>query len=128
MSRPLAFRIPLVGRIVAGLPDLAWEETEGFIQLDDLLPGSDRDVFALKVMGASLKDKGIQEGDIAVVKKQKTADAGDIIAALIENEATVKILKKNGREIYLAPANDAYPEIHRPFVILGKVVAVLKRF
>lgn len=128
LSRPTVFRIPILGRIVAGMPDIAEEEPAGYLELADLLPRPDRDTFALTISGESMKEKGIDDGDIAVIKKQKLASPGDIVAALIGNEATIKILKKNNAEFFLAPANKNFPEIHKPFVILGKVIAVLKRF
>lgn len=128
LVQPLAFRLPILGRIMAGMPDLAFEEVEEYLSLDEFLPRDERPVFALKIKGDSMTEKGIHEGDIAVVKKQRLAGEGDVIAALLENEATIKILKKKGPDFYLAPANKSYPEIHKPFDILGKVIAVIKRF
>ncbi len=128
LTRPLVLRIPILGRIMAGMPDLAFEETQGFLQLDELLPTAEREVFGLRIAGDSMSEKGIHEGDVAIVTKQRSALAGDIVAALIDNEATIKILKKDGSGFYLAAANPRYKPIRRPFTILGKVAAVLKRF
>jgi repressor LexA len=128
LKRPLIFRIPIMGRIVAGMPNIAEEEVAGYLELDQFLPRPDKDIFALAIHGESMKDKGIDNGDVAIIRKQKLASPGDIIAALLENEATIKILKKNNKESYLAAANKNFPEIHKPFVILGKVIAVIKRF
>ncbi|MFA5038781.1 MAG: transcriptional repressor LexA [Candidatus Omnitrophota bacterium] len=128
LKNAVAMRIPVVGRITAGMPDLALEETQGYLFLDDLMPGPEKTVFALKVKGDSMKDKGILEGDMAVIRKQRTAEPGDIVAALIENEATIKTLEKNKTGFFLKPANPAYHDIHAPFSILGKVIAVVKRF
>jgi len=128
LTRPLLFRIPVLGRIMAGMPELAFEETEDFLQLDEFLPTADREVFGLRVVGDSMVGRGIHGGDVAIVRKQKTALAGEIVAALIDNEATIKTLKKGGSGFYLEAANPRYKPIRRPFTILGKVTAVLKRF
>ena len=128
LSRPVVFRIPILGSIAAGMPDLALQEADAYLHLDEFLSNEDREIFALKIKGESMKDKGILEGDIAVVKKQRLAGDGDIVAALLENEATIKVLKKGKQGFFLAPANAAYREIHKPFEILGRVIAVIKRF
>lgn len=128
LSRPLIFRIPILGRIAAGKPDIALEEIDEFVYLDELLPNQNNEMFALKIKGDSLNDRGIFENDLAIIKKQLLAQEGDIIAALIDHEATIKILKKKNDKFFLAAANSAYPDIHKPFTIMGKVVAVLKKF
>ncbi len=128
LVRPLALRIPVLGEIIAGMPDLALEEIIDYVHLDDFLPSQDKEIFALKIKGDSMKDKGITEGDIAVFRRQRLAEDGDIIAALIEQEATIKTLKKIGGKYILVPANNDYPEINKPFKILGKVIAVIKRY
>ena len=121
-----ALNIPILGRIVAGMPDLALEEMDGYVRLDQFLSSEEKEIFALKIRGESMVDHGIREGDVAIIRKQKTAQRGDVIAALIENEATVKILEKNKTGFFLKPANPAYPEIHKPFSVLGKVIAILR--
>lgn len=123
-----ALAIPILGKIAAGAPDIAVENTEGHLHLNEFLANENHPVFALRVKGESMKDRGIFDGDLAIVRKQDEADDGAIVAALIEDEATVKILKKEGRQIYLLPANVAYPEIRKPFRILGRVTAVIKKF
>ncbi|MFH0877592.1 MAG: transcriptional repressor LexA [Candidatus Omnitrophota bacterium] len=128
LSRPLMFRIPILGRITAGLPDLALEEMDGYLHLDEFLPQADRQIFGLKITGESMKNKGIHDGDIALVRRQRTADSGDIVAALIENEATIKILQRQKSKFVLAPAHETYGIIEKPFAILGKVIAVVKKF
>ena len=128
LSRPLTFRIPIYGRISAGLPDWAFQENEGYLNLDEFLTREEKEMFALKIKGESMIEKGIQEGDLAIVKRQRLAEPGNIVAALIDNEATIKILKKEGVGFFLAPANKAYPEIRKPFQILGRVIAVIKKF
>ncbi|HAJ56195.1 MAG TPA: repressor LexA [Candidatus Omnitrophica bacterium] len=128
LVKPLALRIPVLGSIMAGMPDLAFEEIADYLHLDEFLSNQDRQVFALKVKGDSMIEKGINEGDFAVIRRQRLADDGDIIAALIDQEATIKVLKKKGAGFILAPANSNYTEIRKPFSILGKVIAVIKRF
>lgn len=128
LSKPLTFRVPVLGRITAGIPDLAFEDIAEYLYLDDFLSNQDRQIFALKVKGDSLAGKGIFDGDIAIIKRQRMADDGDIVAALLDNETTIKILKKNKSQFFLAPANQDYPEIHKSFSILGKVIATIKKF
>ncbi len=128
LSTPVAMRIPILGHIMAGLPDLALEEIESYVCLDEFLSNEDRQIFALKIKGNSMIDKGIHEGDVAVVRRQRLASDGDIIAALIDQEATIKILKKRGDNFILSPANNSYEDIRKPFTILGKVIAVIKKF
>lgn len=128
LLEPPNLKIPILGRIAAGEPNLALESVEGYIDLEKFLPRQEHPIFALRVKGDSMTGKGISDGDIAIIQKQEKAAVGDIVAGLMEQEATVKILKKEGVLFYLAPANDAYPEIRRPFIILGRVIAVIKKF
>lgn len=121
-------QLPILGSITAGLPDLALEETEEYLRLDDWLSTTDNPTFALKIQGESLIEKGINDGDIAIIKRQKTAQVGDIVAARFDHEATIKILKKDSRGFYLAAANKAFEDIRKPFEILGRTVAVIKKF
>ncbi|MDD2865978.1 MAG: transcriptional repressor LexA [Candidatus Omnitrophota bacterium] len=128
LKTPVAFRIPMIGSIVAGMPDIALEEIDEYVYLDEFLPGPDKQIFALKVRGDSMKDAGINPGDIAIVRRQRIADAGQVVAALVGHEATIKTLEKNKAGFYLKPANASYPDIREPFSILGKVIAVIKKF
>lgn len=128
LVKPVIFRIPILGNIMAGMPQLAFEETECFLHLDEFLPNPDREVFALTIKGDSMMEKGIYEGDVAIIRRQRIATDGDIVAALIGNEATIKIFKKQKAHIYLAPANKDYKEIRSSFEVLGRVVAVIKKF
>ena len=128
LKTPVAFRIPMIGSIVAGMPDIALEEIDEYVYLDEFLPGPDKQIFALKVRGDSMKDAGINPGDIAIVRRQRIADAGQVVAALVGHEATIKTLEKNKAGFYLKPANTSYPDIREPFSILGKVIAVIKKF
>ena len=127
--------IPVVGRVAAGGPNLAFEEIERELLVDPTVFGPTEQpdsLFALRISGDSMKGVGIFEGDIAIVRKQHTASLGEIIVALLEEEATVKrYLPKNGY-IVLQPENDAYDPIVLSgnklddFKILGKVIGLLR--
>ncbi|MFD7713292.1 transcriptional repressor LexA [Streptomyces sp. NPDC059786] len=122
-----AVRVPLVGRIAAGTPVLAQEMIEETFVLPRLLTG-EGDVFALTVAGDSMFDAAILEGDTVIVRRQDSADHGDIVAALIEDEATVKQLHRRDGQVRLLPRNPAYQPIEGDDVaILGKVVSVMRR-
>ena len=118
--------IPLVGRIAAGAPILAVENIEGRIAVDSRLARGQ--MFALRVVGDSMIEDGILDGDYVIVRQQPTAEEGEIIVALVEEEATVKrFYREEGRRIRLQPANEAMAPIILPedeVVIQGKVVAV----
>ncbi|GIF19212.1 repressor LexA [Actinoplanes tereljensis] len=120
-------RVPLVGSIAAGTPITADEQVEEELTLPQSLVGHGT-LFALRVKGDSMIDAAICDGDLVVVRQQPTAENGDIVAAMIEGEATVKVLRTEGHRIDLVPRNPAYDVIpgHNA-VILGKVVSVLRR-
>ncbi|MFQ6008705.1 MAG: transcriptional repressor LexA [Candidatus Zixiibacteriota bacterium] len=124
-------RLPLVGAVPAGLPIDAIENTEGEIAVDlSFLPKGDS--FTLKVVGDSMKDAGILDGDIVIVQKQQAAQRGDIVVAVVAGEATVKRYFPQGKTIRLQPENDAYDPIivtkgSGDFRIAGKVVGLLRR-
>ena len=132
LIRRLGFRIPILGQVMAGPPDLAFEEVEGYLDLDDYSSRYDKDVFALRIKGDSMIDAGIFEGDLAIVRKQSAAQDGDFIVALIESEATVKRFRHKTRnrdhKIWLEPANSNYSPIHKEFSLIGKVVGVLRKY
>ncbi len=121
--------VPLVGTVTAGLPILATENIEQYIPLPaDVARG--RDTFALRVKGMSMMNAGILDGDIVYAHRTQTADDGDIVVALIEDEATVKRLTfdKEGR-VVLMPENDAFdPIIPDEVSILGKVIASFRQY
>jgi len=126
-----AFKIPIVGTIVAGKPDLAYEDIQGYIHPDDLFLGSLSlsDVFALRVKGDSMAHAGIMDGDIAIIKKQPSADNGDIVAALTEgSETTLKRFRRKGTTILLEPANPAYNPIYKNFSIIGKLITIIRKY
>ena len=125
-----AFKIPIIATIPAGNPDLAYEDTQGYLEPRDLFPGSaHQDIFALRVKGESMAEAGIMEGDIAVIKKQSTAHSGEIIAALLENnEVTLKRLKYKNHQPFLQPTNKNYQPIYKDFTIIGKLITILRRY
>ena len=126
-ARPTAAYVPLVGRIAAGGPILAEQEIEAVFPLPRELVG-DGDLFLLKVVGDSMIDAAICDGDWVVVRQQSDADNGDIVAALIGDEATVKTLKRRDGHVWLMPHNPAYaPILGDEATIMGKVVSVLRR-
>jgi repressor LexA len=114
--------MPIVGRVAAGLPELAFENIEGYFS-----PGEWRSCFLLKVMGDSMINAGIYDGDMVVVKPGKEAFHNEIVVANIEGETTVKRLKRSGTTFILKPENDAYSLIKEQFEVIGKVIAVIRR-
>ncbi len=126
-ASPTAVNVPVVGRIAAGGPILAEELVEDVFPLPKQLVG-EGELFLLEVKGESMVDAAICDGDWVVVKQQPTANNGDIVAALLEDEATVKTFQKLPGQVWLLPQNPAYDPIDGNFAkILGKVVAVLRR-
>ncbi len=118
--------IPLVGRIAAGNPILAEQEVEEVLPLPESIVGKG-DLFLLQVKGDSMIDLAICDGDFVVIRSQKDAQKGEIVAAMIDGEATVKTWSKKDGHYWLLPANDNYTPIPADeAVILGKVTAVLR--
>ncbi len=118
--------IPLVGRIAAGNPILAEQEVEEVLPLPESIVGKG-DLFLLQVKGDSMIDLAICDGDFVVIRSQKDAQKGEIVAAMIDGEATVKTWSKKDGHFWLLPANDNYAPIPADeAVILGKVTAVLR--
>jgi repressor LexA len=119
--------VPLVGRIAAGIPILAEEQVEDILPLPRQLVGEGT-LFMLNVAGDSMINAAIADGDWVVVRKQEDAENGEIVAAMVEGEATVKTLKRSDGHVWLMPHNPAYTPILGDHAdILGKVVAVLRR-
>ena len=124
---PAAAYVPVVGRIAAGGPILAEQEVETVFPLPRDLVG-EGELFLLKVVGDSMIDAAICDGDWVVVRQQATADNGDIVAALLDDEATVKTFKRRDGHVWLMPHNPAYaPILGDHATIMGKVVTVLRR-
>ncbi len=127
VHRPDAAYVPVVGRIAAGGPILAEQEVEAVFPLPRDLVG-EGELFMLKVVGDSMIDAAICDGDWVVVRQQSTADNGDIVAALLDDEATVKTIKRRDGHVWLMPHNPAYaPILGDQATIMGKVVTVLRR-
>ena len=122
-----AIYVPLVGRIAAGGPILAEQSVEDIFPLPRQLVG-DGTLFLLKVAGDSMMNAAITDGDWVVVREQKVAENGEIVAAMLDGEATVKTFKQSDGHVWLIPHNPAYtPILGDEATILGRVVAVLRR-
>ncbi len=120
-------RVRLVGRVAAGAPLLAEENVEDYLELPEFLTG-DGECFALRVQGTSMVNAGILDGDVVVVRTQRSAEDGDIVVAMLEEEATVKRLFREDGRVRLQPENDDMEPIYASDpVVLGKVVGVLRR-
>ena len=120
-------RVPIVGTVAAGSPILAQECIEDYLTFDT--GGHDDEYFALRVRGESMLGVGILPDDLVVVHRQSIAQNGQIVVALIGDEATVKTLKRKGSEVWLLPANPDYQPIDgRESTILGRVVAVVRQY
>ena len=124
---PQENQVPIVGNVAAGSPILAQECIEDYLTFDT--GGRDGEYFALRVRGESMLNAGILPGDLVVVHQQREAHNGEIIVALIEDEATVKRLKRKDGQVWLMPENDAYSPIDgRNASSLGKVSAVIRTY
>ncbi len=118
--------IPLVGSIAAGIPITADQQVEETLPLPESLVGKG-DLFMLKVKGESMINAAICDGDYVVIRQQKDANNGDIVAAMIDGEATVKTFSRKNGHIWLLPANDDFAPIDGDQCeVLGKVTAVLR--
>ncbi len=119
--------LPLVGQVAAGQPILAEENIEDYVEVPQLV-GGERGEYVLRVRGESMKDAGILEGDYVVVEPQDVGQDGQIVVALVGEEATVKRFFKEADHIRLQPENDAMEPIRSTDVrVLGRVVGVLRR-
>ena len=120
-------KVPIVGNVAAGSPILAQECIEDYLTFDT--GGRSGEFFALRVRGESMLGAGILPGDLVVVRRQETANNGEIVVAMIEDEATVKRLSRKIGRTWLMPENDAYSPIDGTYAqILGKVAAVIRRY
>lgn len=127
-SVPRGRSVPLVGRVTAGAPILAIENIEDYLTLPQGMLGRD-EVFCLRVSGESMIDAGILDGDIIVVRLQSEAENGEIVVAMIDDEATVKRIFFEPPRIRLQPENRTMEPIYTDHVqVLGKVVALLRQF
>lgn len=120
--------VPLLGTVTAGMPILAVEQVESYLPYSGYV-SKDKPLFALHVRGESMLNAGILDGDIIFAERTPVAKNGDMVVALIEDEATVKTFYKENGHFRLQPQNDAFePIIVDEVVILGKVVAVLRYY
>ena len=120
-------RVPVLGNVAAGSPILAEECVEDYLTFDT--EGLEGEHFALRVRGESMLYAGILPGDLVVVHRQPEARSGEIVVALIGDEATVKTLRLRDGQVWLMPENPAYEPIDGTFAqILGRVVAVVRRY
>ena len=118
--------MPLIGRIAAGIPVPAEESADDIFPLPKELVGEG--LFMLKVAGDSMIGAAIADGDWVVIRQQSDAESGEIVAAMIDGEATVKTLKRSDNHVWLMPHNSAYTPIPGDrATILGRVVTVLRR-
>jgi repressor LexA len=122
-----ADRVPIVGDVAAGSPILAQECIEDYLAFDT--GGREGEFFALRVRGESMINAGILSGDLVVVHRQSTANNGEIVVALLGDEATVKRLSRRNGHVWLLPENEAYSPIDGDRAqLLGKVAAVVRRY
>lgn len=126
----LFIKLPVVGRVAAGSPILAVENIESSIVIDSSYLKNAENAFALRVHGDSMINAGIKEGDLVIVSPEENPRSGDIIVALLEDEATVKRLQLKGKEVTLIPENDNYNPItitnKETFKIIGKIKGVVR--
>ncbi len=126
-ARPTPAYVPVLGQIAAGVPITAEEVVDDVFALPRQIVG-EGELFLLKVVGDSMIDAAICDGDWVVVRQQPTADNGDIVAALLDNEATVKTFKRKDGHVWLMPHNEAFSPIDGDHAtILGKVTSLLRK-
>ena len=124
--------VPIVGMVAAGQPILAEEHIQETLKFDQSITGGNQRVFALRVRGESMINEGILDGDIVLVREQKTARDGDIVVAIIDGEATVKTFFRERNRIRLQPANDTmrpiFVDSESEAGISGKVIASFRQY
>ncbi len=124
--------VPILGRVAAGQPLLAEENREGVLPIAaSALPGRGEDMFALRVRGDSMINAHIVEGDLVLVRRQDSAEVGDVVVALLDDEATVKRFGRDGERVVLKPEHPTMAPIvvapdDRSFKIIGKVVGLIR--
>jgi len=122
-------QVPIVGKVTAGEPILATENIEDVFPLPESFIDTEEEVFMLSIQGNSMIDAGIHNGDFVLVKKQNTANNGDIVVALLDEEATVKRFFKEKGQYRLQPENSSMePIIATDVAVLGKVIGLVRRF
>ena len=127
MSATRAVLVPLLWRVTAGVLQESIEDPDGYISVDPQDGAETTELFALRVQGESMTGVGIFSGDVVLVRRQQTARDGDVVVALVEDEATIKTFKLNGRQVELRPANPTFTSIvidAEQVIVLGKVIEV----
>ena len=120
-------RVPILGNVAAGAPILAEENIEGYLPME--CSGASGEYFALHVRGDSMIDAGILDGDLIVVRSQETAENGEIVVALIGDEATCKRLSRKDGKVWLLPENPEYSPIDgTEATVLGRITAVVRKY
>jgi len=128
-SEDKKYQVPLLGQVAAGIPILTAENFEGYIGYSTRKTYAVDTLFALKVKGESMMNIGILDGDIVIVEQRNYAENGEIVVAMLEDEATVKRFFKENGEYRLQPENDKFePIISNNVAILGKVVALIRYY
>lgn len=129
LIREAMCQIPVLGRVQAGNPVYAVEDLMGYLNLDKII-FPEPDMFALKVKGDSMIEAGIMPDDFAIIKRQEFAKVGDIVVAMVGEEATIKRLVKKGEKYYLNPANPLYEPIPvtENVTIIGKLLNVVREY
>ncbi|NLT49724.1 MAG: transcriptional repressor LexA [Ignavibacteria bacterium] len=131
-SEQLTIQIPVVGRVAAGYPIFSEENIEDSLTIDKNLIKYNSKCFALKVKGDSMINAGILENDIVIIFQQPTANSGEIVVALLNEESTLKRFIKEGNSAYLKPENISYPLIpvtgREDFSIVGKVIGLIRKY
>ncbi len=121
--------IPVVGNITAGIPILATENIDDYFSLPMNYVKHDKDLFVLRVSGSSMEEAGILDGDYAIIEKVNTAENGEIVVALIDNEATIKTFYKEKDHIRLQPENKTMePILVKNCSILGRLVSLYRKY
>ena len=120
--------VPIMGKVTAGFPIEAIEDIEGYVPVSESVRRG-RELFALRIQGDSMINAGILDGDIVVVNREQTAENGEIVVALIEDDATVKRFYKENGHFRLQPENPSYEPIIVPECsILGRVIEVIRYY
>jgi len=121
--------VPIVGKVKAGVPILATENIEGFVSLDPLW-AKDKDIFLLRVSGNSMQGAGILDGDLALIRIQKMAEEGEIVVALIDNEATLKRFYRKKGKVWLKSENPLHKSVwvkDGSFQLIGKLIGIFRK-
>lgn len=130
IAKPMLFGTKILGNVEAGFPSAAEEELVDAVSLDDYLITNKQASFLLKVSGVSMINAGIRPGDLVIIERGREAKNGDIVVASVDNEWTIKRLKKTGKEIVLMPENPRFKPIYpkNSLILGGVVVGVIRKY